>query len=79
MEMAILAKDRIYVRILLPPKAPITNSTEPVYELEINGETEAVKQKRDLKNQEKKVDRENNTTKIREEREREREREKCAL
>ena len=52
MEMAILAKDGIDVWALLCAKSPNIEPTEPIYELEINGETEVEKRKRDIRNQE---------------------------
>ena len=49
MEIAILAKDRIDVRIILHPKVPITNLTEPIYELEVEGRNRGRKTKTRLK------------------------------
>ena len=43
MEMAVLAKDGIDVRTLLRAWPPTIEPTELIYELEINGETEAEK------------------------------------
>ena len=41
------------MRTELRAKPSILEPTEPIYELEITGETEAEKQKRDIKNQRK--------------------------
>ena len=43
MEMAIFAKDRIEVRNSRRDKATLTDPTEPIYEVKINGETDAQK------------------------------------
>ena len=40
-EMAVFAKDGIEVRNLQRKKPPLVEPTEPIYEVEINGETEA--------------------------------------
>ena len=40
MEMAVLAKDGIEVRTLLRARPRIKEPTEPIYELEVNNETE---------------------------------------
>ena len=55
MEMAVLAKDGKEVRTLLRARPRIKEPTEPIYELEVNNETEIEKRKRDLQNKEKKV------------------------
>ena len=64
MEMAVLAKDGIEVRTLLRVKPTAIEPTEPMYELEKTGETEAEKRKRDIQNQEKKVNSESQTTRV---------------
>ena len=51
MEMAEFAKDGVEVKILLGVKPP---NIELTYKVEINGETEAQKRDRDIRNQEKK-------------------------
>ena len=45
----------IEVQTLRRAKRAIIETTEPIYELEINRETEEEKQKRDVRSQEKKV------------------------
>ena len=47
-EMAILAKDGIEVRTLRHVKPRAIEPTEPIYELEITGKTEAEKRKQDI-------------------------------
>ena len=54
MEMAIFAKDGIEVRNLLRARPTLVEPAEPVYELEITGETEAQRKNREVRNQEKK-------------------------
>ena len=66
MEMAVLAKDGKKVRMLLQSRTPIIEPTEPIYEIEIKGETEAEKEKRYIRNQDKIVNWENPTAKNRE-------------
>ena len=41
LEMAVFAKDGIEVRNLLRKRPPLVESSEPVYEFEITGETDA--------------------------------------
>ena len=53
MEIAVLAKNGIEVRILLYLRPPIIDPTEPIYKLEIDGATEAEKRKRHIRKQEK--------------------------
>ena len=65
-EMAILAKDGIEVRTLRHVKPRAIEPTEPIYELEITGKTEAEKRKQDIQNQEIRVNWENQTTRVRE-------------
>ena len=54
MEMAVLAKDGFEVRTLLRVKPLVIQPREPIYELEITGETKAKKRNPDIRNQEKK-------------------------
>ena len=68
MEMAVLAKDGIEARNLLRAKAPHVEPSEPVYCIEITGETEAQKKNREVRNQEKRVGWENHVIKDREKR-----------
>ena len=51
MEMAILAKDGIEVRSLLRARPVLIKPPEPVYEVEITGETEAQKKNIEVRNQ----------------------------
>ena len=53
LEMAVFAKDGIEVRNLLRVKPPSVKHAEPSYEVEMSGETEAQRKKRDVRNQEK--------------------------
>ena len=64
--MAVFAKDGIEIRNLQRNKPPLVEPTEPVYEVEITGETEAQKKKREVRNQEKRVACENHVVKARE-------------
>ena len=52
---AVFAKDGIEVKNLLRAKPPLIEPTEPNYELELSGKTEAQKKNRDVRNQEKRV------------------------
>ena len=63
MEMPLFAKYGIEVRFLLSVKPPVTEPTEPTYEVEITGETEAQKINRGIRNQEKRVTWEKNVRK----------------
>ena len=63
LEMAVFARDRIEVQYLLRAWPPLV---EPVYEVEITGETEGQKKNREVRNQEKRVGWENHVTKARE-------------
>ena len=54
LEMAVFAKDGIEVRNLLRTRPPLVESSEPVYEFEITGETDAQRKNREKCNQEKK-------------------------
>ena len=53
LEMAVFAKDGIEIRNLLRAKPPLVEPSEPLYEVEIVGKTEAQKKNRDVRNQEK--------------------------
>ena len=53
LEMAVLAKDGIEFRNLLRAKLPLVETSEPIYEFEILGETEVQKKNRDVSNQKK--------------------------
>ena len=64
--MAIFAKDGIEVRNLLRARPALVEPQEPVYEVEITGETEAQKKNRDVRNHEKRVGWENHVIKSRE-------------
>ena len=66
LEMAVFAKDGIEVRKLLRTKPPLVEPSEPIYEVEITGETEAQRKNRDVQNQEKRVGWENHMIKARE-------------
>ena len=46
--MAVFAKDGIEVRNLLRTKPPLVEPSEPIYEFEITGETEAQRKNRDV-------------------------------
>ena len=63
--MAAFAKDGIEIRNLLRARPTLVEPAEPVYELEIAGETEAQKN-REVRNQEKRVGWENHVIKARE-------------
>ena len=64
--MAVFAKDGIEIRNLLRARPTLFEPSEPVYELEITGETEAQRKNREVRNQEKRVDWENQVIKARE-------------
>ena len=64
--MAVFAKDGIEVRNLERNKNPLVEPTEPIYEVEINGETDAQRKNREVRNQEKRVGWENHVVKARE-------------
>ena len=68
MEMAVFAKDGIEIRNLLGPKPSLTDPVELVYDIEIQGETDAQRKNRELRNQEKRVGHENHVIKAREKR-----------
>ena len=53
--MAVFAKDEIEVRNLQKKRTPLVEPTEPVYEVEITGETDAQRKNRAVRNQEKRV------------------------
>ena len=53
--MAVFAKDEIEVRNLQKNRNPLVEPTEPVYEVEITGETDAQRKNRAVRNQEKRV------------------------
>ena len=61
--MAIFAKDGIEVRNLLRARPTLVEPSEPVYDVEITGETEAQRKNREVRNQEKRVGRENHVIK----------------
>ena len=46
----VFAKDGLEVRISPRTKPPVIEPTEPTYEIEINGETEAQKRNKDIRN-----------------------------
>ena len=52
--MAVFAKDGIETRNLLRTRPQLVEPSEPVYEVEITGETEAQRKNREVRNQEKK-------------------------
>ena len=64
--MAKFAKDGIEVRNLLRARPHLVEPSEPVYEVEITGETEAQRKNREVRNQEKRVAWENHFIKARE-------------
>ena len=64
--MAVFAKDGIEIRNLLRTRPQIIEPSEPVYEVEITGETEAQRKNREVRNQEKGVGWENHVIKARE-------------
>ena len=61
-----LYEDEIEIRYLQRNKPELVEPTEPIYEIEITGDTEARKKNREVKNQEKRVDWENHMVKARE-------------
>ena len=65
-EMAIFAKDGIEVRNLSRARPTLFEPSEPVYEVEITGETDAQRKNREVKNPEKRVGWENHVIKARE-------------
>ena len=64
--MAVFAKDVIEIRSLLRTRPQLLEPSEPVNEVEITGETEAQRENRELRNQEKRVGWENHVIKARE-------------
>ena len=66
LEMAVFAKDGIEIQNLLRARPPLVEPSEPVYEVEITGETEAQRKNREVRNQEKRVGWENHVIKTRE-------------
>ena len=66
LEMAVFAKDGIEIRNLLRTRPQSVETSEPVYEVEITGETEAQRKNREVRNQEKRVGWENHVIKARE-------------
>ena len=66
LEMAVFAKDGIEVRNLLRARPQLVEPSEPVYEVEITGETGAEKTNREVRNQEKIVCWENHVIRARE-------------
>ena len=65
-EMAVFAKDGIEGRNLQRNKTPLVEPTEPIYEVEIYGETDAQRKNREVRNREKRVGWENHVVKARE-------------
>ena len=53
MELAVSARDGKGVRNLLRAKPPVQEPAEPIYNVEITGETKAQKRNRDIRNQKK--------------------------
>ena len=53
LKMAVFAKDGIEIRNLLRARPQLVEPSEPVYEVEITGKTEAQRKNRDVRNQEK--------------------------
>ena len=66
LEMAVFAKDWIEIRNLLRARPTLFEPAEPKYELEIQGETDAQRKNREVRNQEKRVGWENHVIKARE-------------
>ena len=64
--MAVFAKDGIEIRNLLRARTTLVEPAEPVYEVEITGETDAQIKNREVRNQEKNVGWENHVIKARE-------------
>ena len=64
-ELAVFAKDGIEIRNLLREKPEVTLPSEPILEVEIQGETDAQRRNRDVRNQEKNVNCENSYHKAR--------------
>ena len=63
LEMAVFAKDGIEIRNLLRTRPYLVEPSEPVYEVEITGDTEAQRKNREVRNQEKRLGWENNVIK----------------
>ena len=53
--MAVFAKDGIQIRNLLRARPTLVEPTEPVYEVEFTGETDAQRKNREVRHPEKKV------------------------
>ena len=66
LEIAVFAEDGIEIRNLLRARPQLAEPSEPVYEVEITGETEAQRKNRHVRNQEKRVGWENHVIKARE-------------
>ena len=66
LEMAVFAKDGFEIRNLLRTRPQLVEPSEPVYEVETTGETEAQRKNPEVRNQEKRVGWENHVIKIRE-------------
>ena len=66
LEMAVFAKDGIEIRNILRTRPQLVEPSEPVYEVEITGETEAQRKNREVRNQEKRKGWENQVIKARE-------------
>ena len=65
-EKTVFAKDGIEIRNILHDKLELVDLTEPVFEVEITGKTEAQRKNRKIRNQEKPVGWENRCLKARE-------------
>ena len=48
LELALFAKDGIEIRTILRTRPPLVEPSEPVYEVEITGETEAQRKNREV-------------------------------
>ena len=66
--MAVFAKDGIEIRNFLRARPTLVEPAEPVYDLEIQGETDAQRKNREVLNQDKRVGWENHVIKAREKR-----------
>ena len=65
-EMALFAEDWIEVKSLQRTRPPLIKSTEPMYEVEINGKTDAQRKNSEVRNQKKRVGWEKHVVKARE-------------
>ena len=64
-ELAVFAKNGIEIRNLLREKPEVTLPSDPILEVEIQGETDAQRRNQDVRNQEKNVNWENSCQKAR--------------